>query len=50
MPTDQSHTRVRVIVSPSDIEVRLRANGIEELALDLRSDMPEKVAAWASRR
>lgn len=35
----------RVIVSPRDIEVRLRANGIEELALELRPAVPEEVAA-----
>lgn len=34
-----------VIVSPNDIEVRLRANGIEGLALDLRPAVPEKLAA-----
>lgn len=36
---------VKVIVSPNDIEVRLRANGIEELALELRPAVPEEVAA-----
>ncbi len=35
----------RVIVSPSDIEVRLRVNGIEDLALEMRPALPEKVAA-----
>jgi hypothetical protein len=34
-----------VIVSPHDIEVRLRANGIEELALELRPAVPEEAAA-----
>ena len=27
----------KVIVSPNDLEVRLRANGIERLVLELRS-------------
>jgi site-specific DNA recombinase len=31
----------KVIVSPNDIEVRLRANGIRELALELRPAVPE---------
>jgi site-specific DNA recombinase len=31
----------KVILAPNDIEVRLRANGIEELALDLRPAVPE---------
>jgi site-specific DNA recombinase len=35
----------KVIVSPNEIEVRLRANGIEELALELRPAVPETVAA-----
>lgn len=35
----------KVIVSPSDIEVRLRVNGIEELALELRPAVQEEVAA-----
>lgn len=35
----------KVIVSPRDIEVRLRANGIEELALELSPAVPEGVAA-----
>ena len=35
----------KVIVSPSDIEVRLRAKGIEELALELRPAVLEEVAA-----
>jgi hypothetical protein len=35
----------KVIVSPNDMEVRLRANGIEELALELRPAVPEEVAA-----
>lgn len=30
----------KVILSPNDIEVRLRANGIEELALELRPAVP----------
>jgi hypothetical protein len=34
-----------VIVSPSDIEVRLRQTGIEDLALELRPAAPEEVAA-----
>jgi site-specific DNA recombinase len=34
-----------VIVSPSDIEVRLRENGIEALALELRPAVPEEGAA-----
>ena len=35
----------KVIVSPNDIEVRLRQSGIEELALELRPAVPEEVAA-----
>ena len=35
----------KVIVSPDDIEVRLRANGIEELALELRPAVLGEVAA-----
>ncbi|MGH7430050.1 MAG: hypothetical protein ACREJ4_17080 [Candidatus Methylomirabilaceae bacterium] len=35
----------KVIVSPRDIEVRLRANGIDELALELRPAEPKEVAA-----
>lgn len=35
----------RVVVSPNDIEVRLRANGIEDLALELGPAVPEGVAA-----
>ncbi|MGH8607817.1 MAG: hypothetical protein ACREX9_10495 [Gammaproteobacteria bacterium] len=35
----------KVIVSPSDIEIRLRANGIKELALELRAARPEEEAA-----
>jgi len=35
----------KVIVSPSDIEVRLRQTGIEDLALELRPAVPEAVAA-----
>jgi len=35
----------KVIVSPHDIEVRLRQTGIEELALELRPAVPEEVAA-----
>ena len=35
----------KVIVSPSDIEVRLRQTGIEDLALELRPAMPEEEAA-----
>ncbi|MGH8566562.1 MAG: recombinase family protein [Gammaproteobacteria bacterium] len=35
----------KVIVSPGDIEIRLRVNGIEELALELRPAVPEGVAA-----
>jgi len=35
----------KVIVSPEDIEVRLRQTGIEELALDLCPVMQEEVAA-----
>ncbi len=34
----------KVIVSPNDLEVRLRANGIERLALEMRQE-PEEVAA-----
>jgi site-specific DNA recombinase len=37
----------KVIGSPSDIEVRLRANGIEELAVEFRPALPEEVAARA---
>ncbi|MDQ3773743.1 MAG: hypothetical protein M3461_04935 [Pseudomonadota bacterium] len=36
----------KVIVSPSDIEIRLGANGIKELALELRPAVPEEEAAW----
>lgn len=32
----------KVIVSPDHLEVRLRANGIEQLALELRSDQTER--------
>ena len=38
----------KVIVSPNDLEVRLRANGIERLVLELRPepvDQPEEVLA-----
>lgn len=35
----------KVIVSLQNIEVRLRANGIEELALELGPAVPEEVAA-----
>jgi hypothetical protein len=35
----------KVIVSPSDIEVRLRQTGIDELALELHSAVPEEEAA-----
>jgi len=35
----------KVIVSPNDIEVRLRANGIEDLALELGPAVPVGVAA-----
>jgi site-specific DNA recombinase len=35
----------KVIVSPNEIEVRLRANGIDTLALELRPAVPEEVAA-----
>ncbi len=35
----------KVIVSPNDIEVRLRQTGIEELAFELRPAVPEEVAA-----
>ena len=35
----------KVIVSPRDIEVRLRQTGIEDLALELRLAVPEEVAA-----
>jgi site-specific DNA recombinase len=40
---------VRVIVSPDDLEVRFRANGIERLALELQpvpaaEDVEEAVA------
>lgn len=34
-----------VIVSPSDLEVRLRQTGIEEMALELRPAVPVRVAA-----
>jgi len=37
----------KVIVSPSDIELRLRANGIEELAIEFRPAVPEEVTACA---
>jgi site-specific DNA recombinase len=37
----------KVIISPRDIEVRLRANGIEELAVELCPAVPEEVAACA---
>jgi site-specific DNA recombinase len=32
----------KVIVSPTDLEVRLRANGIERLVLDLRPEPTER--------
>ena len=32
----------KVIVSPNDLEVRLRANGIERLVLELRPDPVEQ--------
>lgn len=35
----------KVIVSPNDMEVRLRQTGIEELVLELRPAVPEEVAA-----
>ncbi|EQD46527.1 site-specific integrase/recombinase protein [mine drainage metagenome] len=38
----------KVIVSPNDLEVRLRANGIERLVLELRPkpvDQPEEALA-----
>lgn len=35
----------KVVVSPKDIEVRLRQTGIEDLALELRPAVPEEVAA-----
>ncbi|MGH8588085.1 MAG: hypothetical protein ACREXX_01745 [Gammaproteobacteria bacterium] len=35
----------KVVVSRSDIEVHLRANSIEKLALDMRPTVPEEVAA-----
>lgn len=35
----------KVVVSPNDIEVLLRVNGVEDLALELRPAMPEGVAA-----
>jgi site-specific DNA recombinase len=35
----------KVIVSPNEIEVRLRANGIDTLALEPRPAVPEEVAA-----
>jgi hypothetical protein len=35
----------KVIVSSNDIEVWLRTNGVEDLALELRPAMPEGVAA-----
>lgn len=48
-PAEQQHiVRLlveKVVVSPNDIEVRLRANGIEELALELRPAVLEEVAA-----
>jgi hypothetical protein len=44
------HTRIvtllveKVIVSPNDLEVRLRANGIERLVLELRPEPVEQEA------
>lgn len=35
----------KVIFSPDEIEVGLHANGIEELAVELRPPVPEAVAA-----
>jgi len=32
----------KVIVSPTDLEVRLRANGIERVVLDLRPEPAER--------
>ena len=37
----------KVIVSPNDLEVRLRANGIECLVLELRLDPVEQQEALA---
>jgi len=34
----------KVIVSPNDLEVRLRANGIERLVLELRPEPVEQQA------
>ena len=34
----------KVIVSPRDMEIRLRANGIEELAIELRPAVPDEAA------
>lgn len=33
----------KVIGSPTDIEVRLRANGLEEVGFELRPAVPEEV-------
>ena len=37
----------KVTVSPEDLEVRLRANGIERLTLELSSEAEESEAATA---
>ncbi|WP_279629145.1 hypothetical protein [Ralstonia mannitolilytica] len=34
----------KVVVSPNDLEVRLRANGIERLVLELRPEPVEQQA------
>lgn len=36
----------KVIVSPNDPELRLRANGVEELALELRPNVPDELGPW----
>ena len=50
MLTPAEQTRIvkllveKVIVSPNDLEVRLRANGIERLVLELRPEPVEQQA------
>lgn len=39
----------RVVVSPHDIEVRLQANGIEELALELRTLSEREISYFTER-
>jgi hypothetical protein len=38
----------KVIVSPTDLEVRLRPNGIERLVLELRTESAKEAAEVAA--